>query len=162
MSTPPGPRSAPTTPPGDALAALPVNGLGSVVYSSRALCPERSPQMEAIRRAAVARNHRLGVTGFLHREEDLFFQALEGPPEALREIIGLLQGDPRHDGLRILAITPLAERRFAGWAMGFSDHRDLSLFEWLSHGATAGGARARSSNAQDILDFLLLASRISG
>ena len=149
----------PVTPVGDLLAALPVNGLGSVVYSSRALCPERSPQMEAIRQAAVVRNRRLGVTGFLHREEDLFFQALEGQPDSLREILDLLRSDPRHEGLRILGVAPLAERRFAGWAMGFSSRRDISLFEWLSHGA-AGGGRVRASNAQDIVDFLLVASRI--
>lgn len=145
----------------DPLAQFPVGALMTLIYSSRALCPQTAASLSDIRRAAVIRNARLGVTGFLHREEDLFFQCLEGPREALQEIMALLMRDPRHEGIRVLLTEIIAERRFAGWAMGVSDRSGVSLFEWIV-AASGRGQRRGSSNAQDILAFLVLAASHSG
>ena len=139
----------------DPLRGLPEAGLATIVYSSRSLTPERSAAMAAIRRSASERNARLGIAGFLHREEDMFFQCLEGPPGALREVMALLQSDPRHNHIQILLAGPIAARRFPDWAMGFSDRSTLSLFDWL----TAGAGRRRIPSGQDTLAFLLTAAQ---
>ena len=157
----PGPQGGLQPGADDFLGNLPVNGLVTLVYSSRALCPQRAGVLADIRRAAMARNARLGVTGFLHREDDMFFQCLEGPREALQEIMALLVQDPRHDGIRVLMAEPITERRFAGWSMGVSDRSRMSLFEWIT-AASGGGQRRGNSKAQDILAFLALAADRAG
>lgn len=145
----------------DPLAGLPAAELTCVIYSSRATGRDGAGDAVSIRRASRARNPRLDVTGFLHREEDLYFQCLEGPAEALREILTLLHEDTRHSGLRILLAAPITERRFPGWAMGFSDHGRLSLFEWIAAAADRNVKR-RTTNAQDILEFLVLSASHQG
>lgn len=157
MSMAGGARGLSRPAPGDALAGLPETGLGQLIYSSSARCAEHSRDMARIREVAPGRNARLGLTGFLHREDDMFFQCLEGGSGALREIMALLESDPRHHDMRVLAAGAIPRRRFEGWAMGFSDRRSLSLFDWIA--ASSGPERSRRiANGQDLVDFLVMAA----
>ncbi|MDT0630743.1 BLUF domain-containing protein [Rubrivirga litoralis] len=88
--------------------------------------------------AAQRRNRRLDVTGLLLRGHmevipgapGEFVQWLEGPEEALGTLLQLIDGDPRHTEVEVLARGPLADvvgashvevgpgRLFPSWSMG--------------------------------------------
>lgn len=100
---------------------------------------------------AAARNAGLGITGFLHREEDMFFQYLEGPAAAVAAVFASIAADPRHDDVRLLGQGPLAVRRLADWSMGYSHHSGQSLFDWIAERAPRRGAE----DAMTVTEFLV-------
>lgn len=139
------------------MALFPAKGLSLFVYSSTALCTERSPEMAAILAEARRRNAAEGVTGFLHLEDGLFFQCVEGEAEALDRLYLGLRHDPRHEAISLLGAGPLARRRFTGWAMGFSTEGRLSLFDRIA--ASPAPQRPQASNAADVIEFLVHAAQ---
>jgi len=64
---------------------------------------------------AVPRNRERDVTGLLAAHRGWFIQALEGPPDGLRELAAIIRGDPRHEALQLLTKGPIAERMFPDW-----------------------------------------------
>jgi hypothetical protein len=44
---------------------------------------------------------------------------LEGPEEAVDELMAKIARDPRHTDVRVLLTENLEERRFSEWTMGF-------------------------------------------
>ncbi len=73
--------------------------------------------------AARPVNTRLEITGTLLFSAASFAQILEGPPDAVDEVLGKIQADPRHDCVRLLARHDSASRRFTRWSMAF-EHRN--------------------------------------
>lgn len=120
-----------------------------LVYSSEAVIAEDSAESRAMIEAAIARNAHLGITGFLHREEDLFFQCIEGDPEAVEMVFASICRDPRHREIKLLARGPASARRFDGWFMGYNSRNNLSLFDWMAENAARG-----SDDGTAIVDFL--------
>jgi len=62
-----------------------------------------------------------------------FMQALEGPEEDVDRLQRRIEADPRHTGIITLLKSPLEQRRFTGWSMGFRnvdtlDDADLDAF----------------------------------
>lgn len=109
-----------------------MSSLSALLYRSSALIPERSEEERLIIDTALSRNARLGVTGYLHREVDVFFQWLEGPTESVDAIFASIERDPRHEALQVLLRASVLERRFEGWAMGYTSRHTVSLFDWAS------------------------------
>ncbi len=66
-------------------------------------------------------NARVGVTGVLFHHSGRFFQYLEGSEDAVREVHARIIASSRHHSLRLLLDTPLTERHFSGWHMGFCE-----------------------------------------
>jgi len=92
-----------------------------VVYASIARFHPTEADLDAIREAANLRNPILGVTGVLLYGSGMFVQLLEGPDEAVHELLARIEADERHRNLRIL-VSQLSERRAAkSWAMGVLD-----------------------------------------
>lgn len=89
-----------------------------VVYHSRAALPEGDRVDREILRAARARNPVDGLTGFLHREGDRYFQFIEGPREPLAAVLGRIERDRRHHSMVMLRRGSRGERAFGGWSMG--------------------------------------------
>nr|MCS5602908.1 BLUF domain-containing protein [Paracoccus sp. (in: a-proteobacteria)] len=71
-------------------------GLEYSLYRSTASRALRAGELEDILAAARARNQAMSLTGCLHYEDGLFFQWLEGPADALREVLGLFLRDGGH------------------------------------------------------------------
>jgi hypothetical protein len=62
-------------------------------------------------------NARDDVTGALAFGKGKFIQILEGPSDKLDDLLQRLDGDPRHENLRILVRREAGARDFAGWNM---------------------------------------------
>jgi len=75
-------------------------------------------------REAAARNGLDGITGLLYTEGDAFLQAVEGPIDAVSDLMERLQSDARHRDLTILVDRPIDEREFGDWTMIYRDRRE--------------------------------------
>lgn len=65
-------------------------------------------------------NAQLHLSGLLAFDSRFFLQVLEGHREALSALFGRIAADPRHRRIQLLEVTPVDERRFAHWSMGFA------------------------------------------
>lgn len=92
-----------------------------VVYRSEALLPETDVSNLDILRHALVENRKRGLTGFLHRDRGRFLQAIEGPRDAVEELVGKIEADHRHRSMVMLWKGELAHRRFGSWSMGYAN-----------------------------------------
>lgn len=107
--------------------------LSYVVYRSEAVFPAGYACDGEILRTALSRNPVEGVTGFLHREDDRYFQFLEGRPDTLDAVFRRIGRDRRHHSLTVLRRGSHDSRAFGGWSMG-----------WVEPGARPLGQRLAS------------------
>ncbi len=92
-----------------------------LVYVSTVSRPLGTPDLLEILASARKRNAELGVTGALLYRADHFIQVLEGQEREVRELLELINGDPRHRHLRVIHEGEVGEREFPEWTMGFAD-----------------------------------------
>ena len=88
-----------------------------LLYASRAV-DASAPAGEAILAQSRAHNTACGVTGILCHGAGVFLQAIEGGREAVSELFGHIQKDPRHKDVVLLHYEEIEVRRFGGWTMG--------------------------------------------
>lgn len=93
--------------------------LRQVFYVSRSTAAPDS--LDALLESARRNNRQRGLTGALVFTGGHFAQLLEGPAEALERTMQAIERDDRHEQVRRLIDGPLAERRFAQWAMALVD-----------------------------------------
>lgn len=91
----------------------------SVVYSSMATAPLGDDALRALLEQSRASNAQHDITGMLLYRNGRFIQILEGPEASVRETMGKIERDPRHDRLRVLIDEFIEARNFAEWTMGF-------------------------------------------
>ncbi|WP_142662794.1 BLUF domain-containing protein [Paracoccus laeviglucosivorans] len=126
----------------------------SVLYRSVAKLKEHTHAETELLLNARTKNQLLGITGFLHREEDLFFQVLEGPRETIDAVIERIALDTRHEKLEFLDRRSILTRAFEAWSMGYSNSGDGSLFDWSSQ----NGIPLNGRDHEGVLSFLQLRS----
>lgn len=80
--------------------------------------------LPAIVQQASARNGIEGITGLLYSEDDSFLQVIEGHDDSIEDLLGRLEADPRHRGIRILSDRHISEREFGDWTMAYRDRRE--------------------------------------
>ena len=73
--------------------------------------------IKAILAVSRENNERSGLTGSLIYRSDLYFQFLEGPPDAVNETYERIKLDPRHSEIHIVQEDTTNRRLFASWAM---------------------------------------------
>ena len=88
-----------------------------LLYASRAL-DAASAEIESILAQSRQGNPGLGITGILCYGGGIFLQAIEGGRNAVSELYGHIQRDPRHKDVILLHYEEISERRFSGWTMG--------------------------------------------
>ncbi len=71
------------------------------------------------------------ITGVLYYGNERFFQCIEGPESAVRELLKTIQKDPRHIELQILVSIKVRNRRFNSWSMKFI-HSHPSIQEYFT------------------------------
>lgn len=91
--------------------------LKRIKYVSRFDQPMSAAAVEAIGEQSRANNERLGLTGILMASGGLFYQVLEGPPQAVDEVYSKICADGRHTDLLLLSSEDVAERSFPDWSM---------------------------------------------
>ena len=94
-----------------------------LIYASRfsARFPrERQDQEYALNRivhVSARNNQAAGLTGMLLLHRGHFLQALEGAEEAIGQAYEKILQDPRHEAVRLIALTPAYRREFGDFSM---------------------------------------------
>jgi len=91
-------------------------------------------QVDELVSASLSNNYNLGITGGMIFTGRLFAQVIEGPADAVNNLIDKIALDDRHSGFKILLKEPVAERSYRDWNMGyvilpFADQAIMPLFE---------------------------------
>ena len=89
-----------------------------LMYASRAAEPVRPEALNAILRKSTNNNPTVGITGVLCFSGEIFLQVLEGGRSQVSKLYNRIAPDPRHHDVVLLSYEEIAERSFAGWAMG--------------------------------------------
>ena len=102
-----------------------------LIYKSTALVAPGSAACRDIVTVSQRNNAGLGLTGFLHAEDGLFIQYLEGPAKPLVALYERLHLDRRHEHLVLLGHGKSTKRRFSDWRLGYSEAGVLSFADFL-------------------------------
>ncbi len=102
---------------------LPEAPLSQVFYVSR-FTQADIRRVRDIHSTSQRNNERLGLTGVLLFTGNHFAQLLEGPPEAMRQVMWCISQDTRHTCMRTLFTKPLQAHSMAGWSMRLLESRE--------------------------------------
>ncbi len=91
-----------------------------LLYASRTV-DSGTESINAILAASRQFNPINGITGILCYGGGIFLQAIEGGRQAVSDLYGHIQKDPRHKDVVLLHYEEITERRFGGWTMGQVD-----------------------------------------
>ncbi len=106
----------------------PENGLQRVMYASLARTPLSPQAFLNLCALAAHKNQQQGITGVLVAIGPAFLQSVEGPKDAVTELLEKISRDPRHESLVILDEHPVNRRDFVIWNMGsFAIPRSTAL-----------------------------------
>lgn len=94
-------------------------GLVRVIYVSTADHAVDTSALQDILEASSRNNESSGLTGMLLYAGGSFMQVLEGEEEAVDATLARMRRDPRHSGVLELDRSPIDERAFAHWRMGY-------------------------------------------
>ena len=123
-----------------------------MIYRSQTdLTPSDDAYQHIIDRAR-ARNFNLDITGFLHWEDGIFHQWIEGPAAELSIVEQIILSDKRHRTITVLDRGHALEREFEGWSMAANKLEKSSLFEFITQSAIASSAHAKY--AKNIMAFM--------
>lgn len=129
----------------------------SLVYLSIARQPFSEQALVELLAVSRRNNARDGITGLLLYKGGEFIQVLEGPVDPVVALTEKLEHDPRHGQIQILLQSPLRQRQFADWSMGFHQldgNHDLDIpgfSTFLQTPATAQGLAERATLVQRLL-----------
>lgn len=135
--------------------AIDTNRLSALLYRSAATVSREELEASGALATFAAKNRERGLTGYLHLEDGVFYQYLEGPAGALTEVWRAIQADPRHRDVTLVSRGPIGCRRFARWAMGYDAGESRSLFDWT---ARSGMSLKGANYPQVLTGFLEYAS----
>jgi len=96
------------------------------------------------------------LTGFLHAEEGLFIQYLEGASEPLWTLYERLFLDVRHENLLLLGHGEVTKPRFEDWSLGYSDINVSSFADFLDE--VSFMKRSRQPSCKEAIIFLMSAN----
>lgn len=131
--------------------------IDGILYRSVAKIDEQGEAEKVMVKLARLRNSKSGITGILHREEDIFYHWMEGPPEALNLLFPAIERDRRHHKLSLLLRGPQTARRFEKWSLCHSAQNAASIFDW----AVEKRISILNAKPSEILDFLEHCAEIS-
>lgn len=90
------------------------------------------------------------ITGFLHRENDIYYQWLEGHADTVDDLFAKIMADTRHSDVTVLSRHEIAKRSFPGWSMGYGNTTRFFLFDW----AVRHDIPLHPPRPEDILAFM--------
>ena len=99
--------------------------------------------LKKILRSSRQNNVIWGVSGNLICRSDLFFQILEGPPEAIDNLYEKILTDNRHLEIQKLRDEITGRRLFASWAMKFDPYKS---WMWTKDAVKAGALKRLGSD----------------
>ena len=121
-----------------------------LLYFSQTKQDVSEDQVQNILTVARKRNAELNITGVLLRGGGMFLQVLEGPEQAVLKLYVKILDDSRHRDSRIVYITPVKDRLFGNWSMGFLNENPLDVVTM----AQLRGERAESVQAEQFSELI--------
>lgn len=103
------------------MPAIAVEPLVSVAYVSSSTELLSADELKNLLIEIREKNRERDITGMLLYRGGNFLQVIEGPASAIDELVRVLQGDHRHNGMIVLCRTNIEERQFREWQMAFRD-----------------------------------------
>lgn len=99
----------------------PTEPMKSLLYVSRSRLAPHETDIEVKRIVATARerNEPAGITGALIFTHSHFAQYLEGPADAVDQLMKQLKVDPRHENVRVVSTPSVSRRHFSEWSMAY-------------------------------------------
>lgn len=123
-----------------------------LIYRSRTdLRPSDTSYQHILLRSRM-RNADLGVTGYLHWEDGVFHQWIEGPAAELLTVEEIIMADTMHRDVTILHRGEVSVREFDGWSMAASVSEERSLFNFMARSAIS--TRDHAAYACSVLQFM--------
>jgi len=74
--------------------------------------------INSLLKAAIEKNSRLNITGFLMSHSSGFIQYIEGGEKEIDELYAVISQDPRHTNVTTLLESDISERLYQEWDMG--------------------------------------------
>ena len=124
-----------------------------VLYASRLVAPLGHDGLVDLLETSQRRNGDNVLTGFLHIENEIVLQYLEGPADNVARVMDSIRTDPRHTEFTVLAEDVTDQRFFDGWQMALVESATLSLFD-LMGGETRDLATVCKVNPVDLITLL--------
>ena len=97
--------------------------LTRLFYRSRCLLSADPCEAEDMLARIVTQSRRnnaqYGVTGVLLCDGKTFLQAIEGPCRNLERLYEAIACDQRHEDIELIDFTPVDQRSYADWTMGY-------------------------------------------
>ncbi|MEO6104776.1 MAG: BLUF domain-containing protein [Pseudoxanthomonas sp.] len=98
-----------------------MHDLSAVAYSSAAVLPLTTRDLDALLVGARSFNQTVNVTGALLHHDGNFLQYFEGPPAAVASVYRRIRNSGQHENLVELLNQPLDTRQFSNWHMAFAE-----------------------------------------
>jgi hypothetical protein len=111
-----------------------------LVYSSEA-APDLTPaELEGMLAESRIRNKAHGISGVLVFVDGAFLQVLEGEKNDILDLMGRIDRDPRHRGVKVFYEQDIEERAFTSWSMAYLSPSAAEVAKWAElEGATTIG-----------------------
>ena len=94
--------------------------ISTLLYVSQLALDAPVDAVASITRQARVRNEQDGVTGLLMFDGANFAQMIEGPADAISDLVERIRNDRRHRSIEVLSFgTRPWARRFADWKLGY-------------------------------------------
>lgn len=92
-----------------------------LIYTSsrRAKCDDT--EIEKILNSCKKNNPHENISGILLHSEKRFVQYLEGDKDKIMELFENIKQDSRHGGVNLRDYSPISEKKFPSWNMGYKD-----------------------------------------
>ncbi|MDA0147204.1 BLUF domain-containing protein [Vibrio sp. LaRot3] len=74
--------------------------------------------INSLLKAAIEKNSRLGITGFLMSHSSGFIQYIEGGDKEIDDLYAVISQDPRHTNVTTLLESDISQRLYQEWDMG--------------------------------------------
>lgn len=132
-------------------------GLIQLIYVSKSIGDTDFVALKRILESADRHNVAQQVTGMLLYTHGSFMQVLEGEEPVIDETMARIKLDPRHTDITVLVRSPIDERCFERWSMGFKrlGAEELAASPayapFFEHGFDAASIGARPGLALEIL-----------
>lgn len=128
--------------------------LVATAYVSSASHPFSEEDLERLLESSGEFNAANEVTGLLLYDEGNFFQIIEGTEDAVQRTYDRITASAHHHGIVQLFYSPVKERNFKDWSMGFT-HAPKSKLLQLAQ-ASWGGTLDENVDRENVDDGMRL------
>jgi hypothetical protein len=137
--------------------------MASLLYVSTSLLDEEAQdrELDAIVKCAHSRNADLGITGALVFTGEKFAQALEGPQQAVAELMDSIIKDQRHRDVETVPIPQISGRRFDDWSLAYAGP-SLFVAREVDRVLSEADGPARASKLLRLMQAFTSEARLAG